>query len=112
MPTFLLNMLLTATVVSFASWLSGTRPGLAGFIIAMPIATLLVLPMSHQQYADPATSVNFAKSIFFAIHMSLLFFVPFLCAEKFNFGFWTCYILGILLLVVGYFLHKKITGMI
>ena len=103
-----LNIGLTVFAVTFCAWLSGKNPRLAGFIMAMPLATLLVLPMSQAQYHNPANSVQFAKSIFFAIPISLLFFVPFLFAEKINLGFWGCYLSGFLLLIGGYFLHRFI----
>ncbi len=101
--------MIAASVISFASWLSNKRPDIAGFIIALPIGTMLVLLFSYAQYQDPVTSVKFAKSIFAAIPLSLLFFVPFLVANKLPLGFWGLYATGIALLVVGYFTHAYIT---
>lgn len=100
-----LKIAIAAGVITFSSWLSKTRPDLAGFIIALPLSTLLVLAFSYAEYHDPAASVRFAKSIFIAIPMSLLFFVPFLLADKLPFGFWGLYLSGIALIAVGYFLH-------
>ena len=102
------NFIFTALLVSFAAWLAGKRPVLAGFIVALPLTTMLVLPLSYLQYSDPANSVKFAKSIFIAIPVSLLFFLPFLCAEKLKLQFWQSYIFGVVLLCAGYFIHKFI----
>lgn len=96
---------ISACVIAFASWLSGKKPELAGFIIALPLSTMLVLLFSYAEYNNPANSIKFAKSIFAAIPMSLLFFVPFLLADKIPFGFWGIYTSGILLVIAGYFLH-------
>lgn len=104
----LFNILLSASIISFTVWLSGRNAVLAGFIIALPIATLLTLPLSQAQYQDPAQSVLLARSIFFAIPVSLLFFVPFLLADRLQLGFWPCYGLGILLLIGGYFAHQTL----
>ncbi len=96
---------LAAILISFVSWLSGKKTAMAGFITALPLTTLLALAFSHVQWGDAKQSVTYAKSIFVAVPISLLFFVPFLLAEKLNLGFWACYISGVVLLGVGYYLH-------
>ena len=101
--------IIAAIIISFVSWLSGRKTGLAGFITALPITTLLALAFSHLEWGDPKQSVEFAKSVFVAIPVTLLFFVPFLLAQKLNLNFWSCYFLGILLLGVGYIIHSQIT---
>ncbi|MEE2671962.1 MAG: hypothetical protein VYA54_09635 [Bdellovibrionota bacterium] len=104
------KILLSASIIAFVSWLSGKKTGLAGFLTALPLTTLIALAFSQAQWKDSAQSVEYAKSVFVAIPVSLLFFVPFLLAQKFNLHFWTCYGLGILLLACGYFIHSYIVG--
>lgn len=105
------KIILSACVIAFASWLSGKRPDLAGFIIAMPIMTLLVLPFSHAEYQDANVSVDFAKSIMLAVPLSLIFFIPFLAAKYYlnimpqEYAFWGMYVSGIIFLTIAYFLH-------
>lgn len=108
-----IKIAIAACVISFASWLSNKRPELAGFIIALPLSTLLALFFSYSQYQDAASSVKFAKSIFAAIPMSLLFFVPFLLADRLKLfdllgGFWGLYAAGVALIAAGYFAHGLI----
>lgn len=43
---FAFNMLLAASVVSIAAWLSRRFPIMAGFIVALPLNSLMVLPLS------------------------------------------------------------------
>lgn len=100
----------SAGVLGFAAWLSGKRPELAGFVIGLPLLSLLTLPFSYAEYNDPAASIKFAQSIFTAVPLSLLFFVPFLLAAKLPFGFWGLYLSGIALLVAGYFIHRWVMG--
>ena len=106
------KLAVAATMISFVSWLSGKKPELAGFIIALPIATLVVLPFSYMEYNDPAASVKFAQSIFFAVPLSLFFFVPFLFAAKLGWGFPMLYASGLVLLVAAYFAHRGIMHMV
>src|SRR5690606_29070293 len=108
MALMTLKFALAAAVIAFASWLSKSRPELAGFIVALPLTTLLALLFSYGEYKDSATSVAFAKSIFAGIPVSLLFFLPFLMADRLQLPFWACYISGVALLVAGYFLHRQI----
>ena len=45
--TFALNVLVSASMISLASWLSGRYPTTAGFMVALPLASMLVLPLSY-----------------------------------------------------------------
>lgn len=101
--------IVSAILISFVSWLSGKKIGLAGFLTALPLTTLLALAFSHMEWGDSKQSVEYAKSVFVAIPVSLLFFVPFLLAEKLDLGFWTCYWSGLVLLGAGYFIHNFVT---
>ncbi len=107
--TFALNVVVSALLISFASWLSGRLPTLAGFFVALPLATMLVLPLSYREHGSAETSILLAKSIFVAIPISLAFFLPFLLANRFSLGFWQAYALGCLALPIGFFLHRAVT---
>lgn len=101
--------IVAAVLISFVSWLSGKKTSLAGFITALPLTTLLALAFSQLEWQDSKQSVEYAKSVFVAIPVSLLFFVPFLFAQKLNLNFWGCYISGIILLGVGYIIHSYLS---
>ena len=103
-----LKITISACVIAFASWLSNKKPDLAGFIMALPLGTILVLLFSYTEYRDPAASIRFAKSIFLAIPLPLMFFVPFLLADKLPFGFWGIYACGFALLILSYFIHTYV----
>jgi hypothetical protein len=103
-----LNVVLTSTLLSFVLWLSRTNPVLGGFIISLPLSTLIVLAFSKLQNGDVGNTTTLAKSIFIAVPATLLFFVPFLLAEKLKLNFWTSYLIGFLLLGVSYIIHKWI----
>ena len=100
------KVVIAAILISFVSWLSGKKTGLAGFLTALPLTTLLALAFSHMEWGDSKQSVEYAKSVFVAVPVSLLFFIPFFFAQRFNLGFWVCYSSGIGLLGVGYFIHS------
>ena len=48
----------------------------------MPVATLLVLPLSYLQHGDAEQVNALARSILLAIPVTLLFFVPFLVSGR------------------------------
>ena len=109
---FLAKVLLAALVIAFASWLSGKKPELSGFIIALPIARIIAIAFSYLEHKNTENTVIFAKSILVGIPVSYLFFLPFFFAKNFNMNFWLIYGLGIILLLIGYFVHKYITSLI
>lgn len=100
------KVITSALIIAFASWLSGKKPELAGFIVALPLVTLLALAFSHIEHQNPDNSVRFAQSVFTAIPLTLLFFVPFLLASKLQLGFWWLYGSGLILLAGAWFIHK------
>lgn len=101
--------MVAAIIISFVSWLSGKKTALAGFLTALPLTTLIALVFSHVEWGDTKQSFDYAKSIFVAIPITLLFFLPFLLAPKYNLGFWTSYFIGVALLGIGYFAHSYMT---
>ena len=108
--TFMLNLLISAAVIAFAASLAGRSPALAGLIVAMPIASMLVLPLAQLEHGDPAKTFVMARSIFAAIPVSLTFFLPFVVAERFGLGFWQAYAIGCALLPLGYLAHRAVIG--
>ncbi len=103
-----LKVTIAAFVIVFASWLSGKKPELAGFITALPLVSILAIAFSYIQYQDPATTAQYARSIIFAVPISWLFFAPFFFIEKWDLNFWLAYGIGLGLIFVGYFLHQFI----
>ena len=105
---FFVKILFASALISFCSWLSGKKPELAGFIIALPIASIIAIIFSYYEHKNLENTIIFAKSILIAIPASYLFFLPFFWGDKLGVNFWVLIILGIILLIVGYFFHKLI----
>lgn len=103
---------IAVSVITFASWLSGKKPELAGFITALPLVSILAIAFSFQQHQDFTATTHYARSIIVAVPVSWLFFAPFFVPEKWNPGFWASWGLGLLLLVGGYFIHQWVMGFI
>lgn len=106
---FVFNLLISASVIATTAWLSRTVPVMAGFIVALPITTMLVLPLSQMESGSTENTVLLARSIFLAIPVSMTFFVPFLLSTRLGLNFWQCYGLGCAFLVVGFFVHQAVT---
>ena len=108
---FIFKILLAAVIIAFASWLSGKYPKLAGFIIALPLATIIALVFSYIEHKNPENTIAFAKSVLVAVPVSYFFFIPFFFAKSLNNNFWLIYILGLLLLIIAFFIHKFIVSL-
>ena len=105
---FTLKILLAAIIIAFASWLSGQNPKLAGFIIALPLVSLIAIAFSYYEHNDIEKTILFTKSILVAVPVSYLFFLPFFFAKSFNMNFFLIYGTGLGFLIVGFFIHKYI----
>lgn len=105
-----LNVALTSVLLSLVLWISKTNPILGGFIMSMPLSTLITLAFSKLQNQNPGNTMLLAKSIFIGIPATLTFFIPFLLAERFKLSFWTAYTTGFALLSVSFFIHRFIVA--
>ena len=102
------KVIIAAIIISFASWLSHKKPEIAGFIIALPLVSILALMFSYLQFKDTESTVTFAKSIMVGAPVSYLFFLPFFFVDRMNIGFWGAFLTGLGLLAVGFFIHQAI----
>ena len=109
---FFVKVIFSAIILSFASWLSFKKPVLAGFIVSLPLVSLITILFSYLEYKDIDKTVSFAKSIFIGVPISLLFFIPFLFSKQLNLSFSQAYFSGIVILIIGYFIHKNITNLL
>ena len=105
---FLTKTIISAVVIAFASWLAGKKPVLSGFIIALPLTSMLAIFFSYWQYKDMTKTSQFAESIFVAVPLSLTFFVPFLLNKWLKMDFAMTYALAIGCLALAYFFHQMI----
>lgn len=108
------KVVVAASVISVSSWLAGKRPDLAGFLISLPLATMLALPFMYAEYNDPSQAAVFARNILIAVPLSLSFFIPFLFAERLMvfvsgpYKFWAVYAAGVCTLACAYFVYQWI----
>ena len=107
---FAVKIAVSACVIAFASWLAGKRPVLAGFIVALPLTSMLAILFSYLEYRDMDKINVFAKSVLAAVPLSLVFFVPFLLNKWLKLGFGWTFSLGIVLLAAAYGVHHLIRG--
>lgn len=103
---FLTKVLISAFIIAFASWLAGKKPVLAGFIVALPLVSMLAILFSYIEYRDAGKMHQFAVSILVALPLTVSFFVPFLINKWIKVNFSVTYLLGIVCLLLAYCAHK------
>ena len=109
---FVLKIIIAGLIIAFASWLSGKKPELAGFIIALPLTSIIVLAFSYAEHKNIETSMTFAKSVALGVPISYFFFIPFFLNKQLNLNFWVIYFIGFLLIIAGFFIHKLIMNLL
>jgi len=109
---FVLKAVIAGSVVSFASWLAGRNPALAGFFVALPISTAILLPMVYADSGSFAQTIAVARSVALAVPITLLFFVPFVLAERLGLGFWLAYPLAFACLAGGFLVHRGLLNLL
>ena len=102
------KILLSASIIAGISWYAGKNPPLAGFLIALPIISILAISFSYFQYRDIEKINQFASSILVSIPLSLLFFVPFILNRWLKWSFFPVILSGLILLFMGYLIHSRI----
>lgn len=99
------KMILSGVIIAGASWLAGRRPVLAGFVIALPLMSMLAILFSYLEYKDMGKINQFAVSILTAVPLSLLFFLPFFLNKWMKMSFGLTYLLGVVCIALAYFVH-------
>ncbi len=102
---FVIKIFISAGLIAFASWLAGKNPRLAGFIIALPLTSVLTLFWMYWQYRDMNKLNEFAVSILAAVPLSLVFFLPFVLNRWLKMSFAVTMIFGLVCLFGAYLLH-------
>ena len=105
---FIIKILISAFVIAFASWLAGKKSVIAGFIIALPLISMLSILFAYWEYRDMNKINEFAMSILVAVPLSLVFFIPFLLNKWLKLDFLATFLIGIILLILAYFVHQFI----
>jgi len=105
---FIMKAVLSGLVIAFAAWLAGKRPVLAGFIIALPLMSMLAILYSYWEYRDMQKINEFAVSILVAVPLSLAFFIPFLLNKWLKMNFVTTYVAALIFLALAYLIHHLI----
>jgi len=103
---FIAKILIAAFIIALASWLSAKRTILAGFIVALPLVSILSILFAYIENKDMAKINDFAISIVVAVPLSMAFFVPFILNKWLNMNFYISFLFGIALLALAYFLHQ------
>lgn len=108
---FWIKILISSFVIAGASHLAGKKPLLAGFIVALPLTSMLALAWAYFEHRDMQKINEFSVSILAAVPLSLAFFVPFIANRWLKMNFFWSFTLGIFCLgaVYGsaYFLTRK-----
>ncbi len=105
---FLAKILISAFLIAFTAWFAGRQSVLAGFIVALPLVSMLSILFSFFEYRDMEKINQFAASIFAAVPLSLLFFIPFLLNKWLKMNFTLTYAMAIVCLAAGYFIHHLV----
>ena len=105
---FIAKIVISGLIIAGVSWFAGKNPSLAGFLIALPILSLLTIAFSYIQYRDMGKINEFAVSILVSLPLSVLFFVPFLLNRWLKWGFLPTLMAGLGLLYAGYLIHGRI----
>lgn len=103
---FIAKTVLAGLIIAFASWLSGKKPVLAGFIVALPLVSMISILLSYLEYKNMEKVNQFAASILVAVPLSLSFFIPFLLNKWLKLDFWPTYTLALCFILSAYFLHS------
>ncbi len=107
---FLAKTVFSALLIAGLSTLGTRFPVLAGFFVALPLTSILVLSFTYAQSGDGGQVAKLALSVLSAIPVSMLFFVPFLFYSRFKGSFWLYVLAGVVLLYAGFFVHRAITA--
>ena len=105
---FIFKIAAAGLIVAGTSWLAGRQSVLAGFVIALPVISMVSILFTYIETRDMARVNQYAVSILAAVPLSLLFFLPFILNRWLNLGFLPTFLLGLVLLFAAFLIHRSI----
>jgi hypothetical protein len=105
---FLFKVFVSALIIASASQLAEKKTILAGFLVALPLTSMLVMIFTYLGHRDMSRIGQLAASIAVATPLSLVFFAPFLLDKWLKLNFAVSFSLGIALLFLAYLVHSAI----
>ena len=58
---FIIKVLVSSLIISIASWLSLKKPALAGFLIALPLMSIIAIFFSYNEHKNLEKTIMFSK---------------------------------------------------
>jgi hypothetical protein len=104
------NVVVSVGVILAATWLSKRYPPTAGFVAALPVTTILVLLLGRLDDVRFEEQVRFARGLLVGIPLGATFLLPFVVAPRLGLSFWTAFASGLVLLSMGWAVHRWIFG--
>jgi hypothetical protein len=92
--------LLTGSTVVAVSEIAGRMPRLGGFLLSLPLISIIAFIMTWSISPKPEVINNLAQEMLILIPLTLIFYVPFLFVNQINFSFWMALVLGIFLTLI------------
>ena len=99
---FWIKIFISSCVIVVASHLAGKKPMLAGFIVALPLTSILSLSLAYWEHRDMQKLNEFALSILVAVPLSLTFFIPFITNRWLKLNFFASFLFGFFCLGLSY----------
>lgn len=98
-----IKVLLTSVLVVAIAETAKRSTAVGALVASLPLTSLLALIWLYRDTGDAGRTAALASSIFWYVLPSLVFFIAFPAAVRFEFGFWLSLLVASALTVVAYF---------
>ena len=88
------RVLLVSMIVVAVAELSKRYPRYGALLLSLPIVSLLAFLFGWFQHRDLPAISKLARDTLVLVPLGLPFFVPFVFAQRWGLGFWTCFAVG------------------
>jgi hypothetical protein len=93
----LLRGVIAGAIVIGVTSVSNRSPRLGGFLLTLPIVSILAFLSTWQQRHDLDAISRLARETLVLVPVGLPFFVPLAFAHRLGLGFWMAFLLGLVL---------------
>jgi hypothetical protein len=97
----LVRGVIAGAIVVSVSLLANRNPRLGGFLLTLPLVSILAFTVSWQQKNDLPAISQLARETLVLVPLGLPFFVPLAFADKLGLGFWAAFGSGLVLASVS-----------
>jgi hypothetical protein len=92
-----LRFVIAAAMITAVAEVSHCLPRIGAFLLTLPLVSIIALVMTWTEHRDLVSVSRLSREALVLVPLGLPFFIPLAFADRMGLGFWSAFLLGVVL---------------